>query len=323
MAEIDPTTVTVGLSNQVLTYYIYAMMDVTSSGVDMVGITVPAPYSDVSVTSVKDDGSSVSYTDNTSGNDISVILDTKITQTSVIAVEFEVTTPSSPSTDAFSDAFVDDTGSLNPVSCTEGNGDNDAYGADADSWTVTTKIPTPSELSASAASSSQIDLSWKDNSDDETGFRIERKTDAAQGTYSEIATVDADVTTYENTGLSASTAYYYRVRVYKNGTYSDYSNEASATTSSGGGGGGGGCSIATAAYGTPMAEEVNTLSKFRDEYLLASRAGQALVKFYYRHSPKVADFIQNREPLKAIVRTGLKPFIWFSKFMIETTNGSN
>ena len=319
VAEIDPTTVIVGLNNQTLTYYIYATMDVTSSGVDMVGISVPGPYSDVSVTSVKDDGSSVSYTDNTSGNDISVTLTSKITETSVIAVEFEVTTPSSPSTDAFSSASVYDTSSLNPVSCTQGNGDNSAYGADDDSWTVTAKLPAPSELSASAASSSQIDLSWRDNSDGETGFRIEQKT-TAQGTYSEIAIVGADVTTYENTGLSASTTYYYRVRAYKNGSYSDYSNEANATTSSssgGGGGGGGICFIATAAYGTPMASEVKVLCDFRDQYLLTNRAGQALIRFYSMYSPKVAEFVRDKEPLRALIRASLKPLVHFCRALTE------
>jgi len=101
----------------------------------------------------------------------------------------------------------------------------------------------PSGLSASAASASQINLSWTDNSGGETGFKIERKTGAG-GTYSEIATPSANTTTYSDTGLSASTTYYYRVRAYNASGNSTYSSEVSATTpSSGGGGGGGGCSI--------------------------------------------------------------------------------
>jgi hypothetical protein len=100
-----------------------------------------------------------------------------------------------------------------------------------------------SGLSASASSTSQIDLSWTDNSGGETGFKIERKTGAG-GTYIEIATPSANTTTYSDTGLSASTTYYYRARAYNASGNSTYSSEASATTPSlGGGGGGGGCSI--------------------------------------------------------------------------------
>ena len=87
----------------------------------------------------------------------------------------------------------------------------------------------PTGLTGTAVSSSQINLSWTDNSTDETGFKIERKTGAG-GTYAQIDTVGADITTYQNTGLSASTEYYYRVRAYNTGGDSGYSNEANATT---------------------------------------------------------------------------------------------
>jgi transcriptional regulator CtsR len=86
----------------------------------------------------------------------------------------------------------------------------------------------PSDLVATPISSSQINLTWQDNSSDETGFKIERKT--GSGSYSQIATVGANVTSYSNSGLSASTTYYYRVRAYSAAGNSDYSNEASATT---------------------------------------------------------------------------------------------
>jgi chitodextrinase len=90
-------------------------------------------------------------------------------------------------------------------------------------------IPTaPSGLSATATSSSQINLAWTDNSNNEDGFKIERKTGSG-GTYSEIATVGAGVTTYNNTGLTANTQYYYRIRSYNSAGNSSYSNEANAT----------------------------------------------------------------------------------------------
>jgi len=88
----------------------------------------------------------------------------------------------------------------------------------------------PSNLVATAANSSTINLSWDDNSTNETGFKIERKTGAG-GTYEQIAVVAANSITYSNnTGLNSGTLYYYRVRAYNLGGDSDYSNEANATT---------------------------------------------------------------------------------------------
>jgi hypothetical protein len=63
----------------------------------------------------------------------------------------------------------------------------------------------------------------------ETGHKIERAP-AAAGTFVQIATVGANVKTYTNTGLSANTTYYYRVRGYNAVGNSAYSNTASAKT---------------------------------------------------------------------------------------------
>ena len=86
----------------------------------------------------------------------------------------------------------------------------------------------PSNLTAEATSSDTIELSWTDNSDNEDGFKIERK--EAGGTYSEIATVSANTTSYTDTGLNPNTTYYYRVKAYNSFGESSYSNEAHATT---------------------------------------------------------------------------------------------
>src|SRR2546426_5955753 len=62
----------------------------------------------------------------------------------------------------------------------------------------------PSNLAATAVSSSQINLSWQDNSSNESGYNIERAP-TSSGAWTQIATVGASATTYANTGLSAST----------------------------------------------------------------------------------------------------------------------
>jgi fibronectin type 3 domain-containing protein len=87
----------------------------------------------------------------------------------------------------------------------------------------------PSGLTATAISGSQIDLAWTDNADNETGFKIERKTGAG-GTFAQIATVGANVVSYTDTSVAGNTTYFYRVRATNLGSDSDYSNEASATT---------------------------------------------------------------------------------------------
>lgn len=87
----------------------------------------------------------------------------------------------------------------------------------------------PTDLTAVAASQIQIDLSWADNSDDESGFKIERSPNGASG-WTRIYTTTTDVTRYSNTGLDCSTTYYYRVRAYNANGDSNNSTVAQALT---------------------------------------------------------------------------------------------
>jgi len=80
-----------------------------------------------------------------------------------------------------------------------------------------------------------------------------------------------------------------------------------------------GCFIATAAYGTPMAEEIEILREFRDEYLLTNPVGKTLVEFYYRLSPPIAEFITEHPSLKPVVRTGLVPAVAMSTIAVNTS----
>jgi len=80
-----------------------------------------------------------------------------------------------------------------------------------------------------------------------------------------------------------------------------------------GGGGGGPCFIATAAYGTPMAADIDTLRAFRDAYLLDNAIGTAFVDTYYRVSPFIADLIARSPFLMGLVRVALMPVIFLAK----------
>ena len=87
----------------------------------------------------------------------------------------------------------------------------------------------PSNLTATAISTSQINLSWNDNSSNESTFRIERSTNGGS-TWSTLTTTGSNTTSFSNTGLSASTTYHYRVRAENTSGNSAYTNIANATT---------------------------------------------------------------------------------------------
>lgn len=175
---------------------------------------------------------------------------------------------------------------------------------------ITTIPPvSPSGLKASAISSNQINLSWSDNSSIETGFKIERNNGSR---YLVIASIDAGETSYSDVGLSAGVTYFYRVKAYNTSGDSSYSNEAYAITPSPSSEEP--CFIATAAYGSRLAPEVKTLRNFRDRYLVTNPSGRRLVKFYYRHSPALAEYITSHPHLRGAVRLTLTPLVYVIKY---------
>ena len=88
----------------------------------------------------------------------------------------------------------------------------------------------PSEFGADASSNSQINLSWSDNSGNESGFEIERSTTGIGGVYSPLTTRPANSTSYSDLGLSTATEYCYRIRAVNGSGASAYDGPACATT---------------------------------------------------------------------------------------------
>jgi hypothetical protein len=95
--------------------------------------------------------------------------------------------------------------------------------------TTSSSAPTlaaPTNLRATANRRARIELAWNDNSSNETGFEIERSSDGQS--FSPIAAVSANTTSYLNRNLDPGETYYYRVRAINAETESTYSNVATA-----------------------------------------------------------------------------------------------
>ena len=92
----------------------------------------------------------------------------------------------------------------------------------------------PSGTNAGAVSKSQIDVAWRDNTTNETGFEVQRSTAGPSGTFTALTTTGANVTSVSDRGLTPLTQYCYKVRTFKttgsNTSYSPFSSTACATT---------------------------------------------------------------------------------------------
>jgi hypothetical protein len=86
----------------------------------------------------------------------------------------------------------------------------------------------PTSLTGQAISSSGIKLSWQDNATSESGYRIERSLDGV--TWTQVAYLAANTTTYTLYGHASKTSYHFRVRAVDGTIYSAYSNVAVVTT---------------------------------------------------------------------------------------------
>ncbi|HHW49015.1 MAG TPA: hypothetical protein GXX14_10430 [Clostridiaceae bacterium] len=91
-------------------------------------------------------------------------------------------------------------------------------------------INPPDRLDYTVVSQTQVTLTWRDNSTNEYGFKIERKI-GTDGLWTEIATLPANTTSYSNVGLVPYVQYFYRVKAYNYSQgSSSYSNEIEVST---------------------------------------------------------------------------------------------
>jgi hypothetical protein len=133
----------------------------------------------------------------------------------------------------------------------------------------------------------------------------------ADGNYNEVVT-----------GLVSQTQYQFKAQLRYDSTVIEHA-VYQFTTAAGSGGtnlndllASVGCFVATAAYGTPTAEQIDALREFRDVVLLRNTLGSLFVALYYRLSPPVADFIAGNEAVRTLVRELLvDPIVW----LVEAT----
>ncbi len=84
-----------------------------------------------------------------------------------------------------------------------------------------TSVEAPSAVSTIATAYNKINITWTDNSVNETGFEIVRST-TLNGTYNPVFSTAANVVSYTDSGLNAATKYFYKVRAIASGGASDF-----------------------------------------------------------------------------------------------------
>ncbi len=189
-----------------------------------VGVTIPTAPSGLSASSISSSQINLSWTDNSSNEDNFIVA--------------RSTTSGGPYTDiatlAANVTSYNNTGLAANTTYHYVVRASNTAGASANSSQASATTPlnapaAPSGLTAAPISQSQINLSWADNSSNEANFIVARSTTSG-GPYTDIATLGANVTSYNNTGLAANTTYHYVVRASNTGGSSANSAQASATT---------------------------------------------------------------------------------------------
>ncbi len=197
-----------GLASNTMFYYrVYATSSLGNSGFSNIAsattsITPPFAPSGLSATAVSGNQINLSWTDNSSNE-----AGFKIQRRPDGSTWTQIYVTASNAT-SYNNTGLSYGTSYSYRVCATNTGGDSGYSNTATATTLT--IPAaPSGLTATAVSASQINLSWTDNSSDQTGFKIQRSPDGS--TWTQIYLTAANATSYSNTGLSAGVSYSYRV----------------------------------------------------------------------------------------------------------------
>lgn len=181
---------------------------------------VVAKPSNLSLTSNEVGIISVSWNDNSS-NEEGFILERGSGDPIVYSQIADLPTDSTTYTD---ENIVDNTNYTYRVKSYYSLGESD-YSDSLTVLSLITGIETPTNLSATSDIDGYPILSWDDNSTTESNFLIERRASASGATFSIIDTVDENITSYIDFGVTANSSYIYKVMAFNKDTVSAYSGE--------------------------------------------------------------------------------------------------
>ncbi|PKN54884.1 MAG: hypothetical protein CVU56_24160 [Deltaproteobacteria bacterium HGW-Deltaproteobacteria-14] len=199
---------------------------------------------------------------------------------------------------------------------------------------VDLKAPTAPVITSVVGGDGRFEVAWTDDVNDsadvtytvywdETDFTAD-----ALGTAKHKSGIDTTSVAIESSSVENGAVYFVRV------TAVDQADNVSALSDSltvtpeatqdfwegyqaaGGTDPGGYCFVATAAWGTPLAGELDTLRRFRDDVLMQSAGGRAFVADYYRWGRFAAAWIADKPALRAVARVLLTPLLWLAKLML-------
>jgi hypothetical protein len=168
------------------------------------------------------------------------------------------------------------------------------------------EVPTVTTQAATVITTSSVTLNMNytvgSYSSVDVRFAYKESTDSAWSSTNWVSKSANGTYGAPLTGLTSSTNYDFKAQLKYDATVIDGTTLQFTTAIPPTPPGGGGCFIATAAYGTPAAKQIDVLRQFRDTVLLKSTAGSAFVYLYYRTSPPIANFIAGNEMLRTLVR---------------------
>lgn len=102
-----------------------------------------------------------------------------------------------------------------------------------------TPVTGPSNLGGTPVGSNRVDLTWRDNTNNELGFKLERSFQGDSGPFVQIALIAPNLTRFLDSGLPANANVWYRIRAYTPSGNTSYSNVIQVKTKPPGGGFGG------------------------------------------------------------------------------------